>query len=235
MDSNTYQEFQEYQEYKKMKKAADAAEAAKAAAKPVKMTVEMKPLEMTPPFPVFKPSAAPLPPGFGPLLFGDKPTSFAAVAARPPPPPPPPPPASVSSSSDGEWSAFHTKKGPLKIDWERCMGFTIMMTPYRGDDWSKHPNLFLLFKELYKEFPERFSLLGELHAAPDGRTYYSYAYEKPETKGRTTFHAYGHLVGNKFFADSVDIRIGAEKYDDAAKFNHTKWSAGSKDWAGAPE
>ena len=127
------------------------------------------------------------------------------------------------------------KQPPRKIDWEKCMGFTIQMTPYRGDDWSKHPNLFLHFKSLYQDTPERFSLIGELHAGEDGRNYFSYAYERPDGKGRTTFHAYGRLVGNRFYTDTVDIAFGAEKYETAAKFNHTKWATGSPSWVGSPE
>lgn len=59
------------------------------------------------------------------------------------------------------------------------MNFLMMqMKPYRGDGWSAHPNLFI-FCEFFKEFPERFRLIGELHAGDDGRNYFSFLYEKP--------------------------------------------------------
>jgi len=124
--------------------------------------------------------------------------------------------SSVASGDDVFASLY--RGGAFKVNYERQMQFTIQKSPFRGDGWSEHANLFMLFGELYKEFPERFHLTGELHADEDGRNYFSYRYQKPGTKSWATFHAYGNLIGNKFIVDSVDIGLGAQIYRDAAKF-----------------
>jgi hypothetical protein len=139
-------------------------------------------------------------------------------AAEMPQPPSSPPPADAPPPP----AAPPPARAPFKIDWERQMNFLMMqMKPYRGDGWSAHPNLFQLFCEIFKEFPERFRLIGELHAADDGRNYFSFSYEKPGVPyGRVTFHVYGRLSGTKFINESVDIKFGkTEEYFNAAKFN----------------
>jgi len=166
------------------------------------------------------------------------PKSFAQILATATPPAPPvrvaPPPTRVfcgaSGSDKSSDDSLPTYRKAYKIDWEKIMGWTIKMTPHRGEGFSKHPNLFMLYRELYNDHPERYSLIGELHADEDGRQYFSYRYQKPGDKCSTTFHAYGRLIGTKFFTNSVDIRIGCEAYPDAAKFNHERWS---KEWADA--
>ena len=142
-------------------------------------------------------------------------------AAEPPPPPSSPPPAAAPAppaSGGGGGGA------PFKIDWNRLLNNLMQMRPWRSDGYSKHPNLFQFFCDLYKDFPERFRLIGELHAGADGRNYFSFSYEKPGVpSGRVTFHAYGQLSGTstKFIFESVDIKCGkTEEYLDAAKFNH---------------
>ena len=193
MDASEFQLFKEFQAFKKMKEMAAAAPAPAPAPKS---------------FPVFTPSPAPAP------------KSLAAVAASPAFTPSPAPSSGSSVASGDDAFASLYRPGPLKVNYERQMQFTMQRFPFRGDGWSEHANLFMLFGELYKEFPERFHLTGELHADDDGRTYFSYRYEKPETKSWATFHAYGNLVGNKFIVDSVDIGLGAQIYKDAAKFAH---------------
>ena len=154
------------------------------------------------------------------------------AAEMPPPPSPPPadapapsaapPPACGGSPRAPLLEVPKGARAPNKIDWERQMNFLMMqMKPYRGDGWSAHPNLFQLFCEIFKEFPERFRLIGELHAADDGRNYFSFSYEKPGVPyGRVTFHVYGRLSGTKFINESVDIKFGkTEEYFNAAKFN----------------
>jgi hypothetical protein len=149
------------------------------------------------------------------------PKTFAAVAAAAPVFTPSPAPSSGGSvASDDDSFASLYRRVPLKVNYESQMQYTIQKFPFRGDGWSEHANLFMLFGELYKEFPERFRLTGELHADEDGRTYFSYRYDKPGSKSSATFHAYGNLTGNKFMVDSVDIGLGAQIYKDAAKFAH---------------
>ena len=168
----------------------------------------------------------PPPPAFSEFV----PKSFAQIIRETHPAPPPPPPAPAprlpvargGGSVASEDSVF--SRPPNKFDYDWLLRWTIQMTPYRGDGWSEHPNLFLLYQHLYEAYPERFSVASEIHADDEGRTYFSYRYAKPGDKGNSTFHAYGHFVGRKFLIDSVDIRIGIEEYPDAAKFNQKKYN-----------
>ena len=139
-----------------------------------------------------------------------------AAACVPPPdfaPSPPPAPAQAFRGGGGGT--------PFKIDWNRHIGNVLQRKPWRSEGWSVNPNLFELFSEFYKDFPERFRVIGELHSGDDGRNYFSFAYEKPAVPyGRVTFHVYGQLSGNKFTYESVDIKIGkTEEYLNAARFN----------------
>jgi len=213
MSASDFELFKQFQEFKKMKEMSEKISAT----------------------PTFIPAPAP--------------KSFAQILATPAPPTPPAPPAppvrpappptrvfcGASGSDKSSDDSLPTFRKTFKLDWEKIMCWTIKMTPHRGEGFSKHPNLYMLYRELHNEHPERYSLIGELHAEDDGRQYFSYRYQKPGDKCSTTFHAYGRLLGTKFFTDSVDIRIGCEAYPDAAKFNHEKWSNGSKEWADAHE
>ena len=189
MSSNDFQEFKQWQEFKKMKEMMATAST-------------FVPAPPAPPAPPVK--------------------TFAQILATTPAAKPAPPPlrvfAGAGGSSKSSDDSLPTFRKTYKIDWERIMRWTILMTPQRGEEWSKHPNLYMLYRDIYNDFPERFSLIGELHADDDGRTYFSYRYQRPGEKCSSTFHAYGRLVGTKFFTDSVDIRIGLEAYPDAAKF-----------------
>ena len=153
---------------------------------------------------------------------------FKRMAAAEPPPSPPPekaaaPQAAAVPAFGGGWVGLGGGGGGalFKIDWNRQMNNLMQMKPWRSDRFSAHPNLFEFFSDLYKEFPERFRLIGEIHAADDGRNYFSFLYEKPGVPcGRVTFHVYGHLSSTKFTYESVDIRIGkTEDYPNAARFN----------------
>lgn len=209
-----FQEFKQWQEFQKMKKAVE------------------KPVEKPPP-PPSPPSILPLRvPEFVPNPKAIP--SFAEIlATTPASPPPPPPPApaprpSVARGGGGGGDSvssdeFFIRPNPNKVDYDWLLRWTIQMKPYRGDDWSQHPNLFLLYQHLYEAYPDRFSVVSEIHGDDEGRTYFSYCYQKPGDKCWSSFHAYGHFVGRKFLIDSVDIRIGKEEYHDAAKFNQEKY------------
>lgn len=200
MDLNTFKKFQEFQKFQEM------------------MAAQEKPPAPPPTaFPEFVPKAV---------------RSFAEILATtprvPPPPPAPAPRPSVARGGGGGGGSvasdeFFLRPSPNKLDYDWLLNWTIQMKPYRGDDWSQHPNLFLLYQHLYEAYPERFNITSEIKADDDGRTYFSYRYEKPGDKGYSTFHAYGHFVGRRFLIDSVDIRIGKEQYHDAAKFNQEKY------------
>ena len=145
------------------------------------------------------------------------------AAAPAPPPAAAPPPDFAPSPFPAAVPAFGGRGGgaPFKIDWNRHIGNVLQRKPWRSEGWSVNPNLFELFNEFYKDFPERFRVIGELHSGDDGRNYFSFAYEKPGVPyGRVTFHVYGQLSGNKFTYESVDIKIGkTEEYLNAARFN----------------
>lgn len=148
---------------------------------------------------------------------------LSAAAAEQPPAAPPdfapsPPPAAPPLFAGGRGGGGGA---PFKIDWNRHIGNVLQRKPWRSEGWSVNPNLFELFSEFYKDFPERFRVIGELHSGDDGRNYFSFAYEKPGVPyGRVTFHVYGQLSGNKFTYESVDIKIGkTEEYLNAARFN----------------
>ena len=136
-------------------------------------------------------------------------------------PPVPRPP--VARGGGGGGSICSDDYGVNKIDYAWLLDWTIQMKPFWGEGWSEHPNLFLLFQHFYETFPERFAVISEIHADDYGRTYFSYRYQRAGDKGYTTFHAYGHFRGRKFFIDSVDIHIGKQEYHNAAKFNHQKY------------
>lgn len=207
MDLNTFKMFQEFQKFQEM------------------MAAQEKPPAPPPPpppppqrFPEFVPVK--IAPSFAEIL--------AKAAPAPPPPPAPAPRPSVARGGGGGGDSvssdeFFLRPTPYKMDYDWLLRWTIQMKPFRGDDWSQHPNLFLLYQHLYEAYPERFNITSEIKADDDGRTYFSYRYEKPGDKGYSTFHAYGHFVGRKFLIDSVDIRIGKEQYHDAAKFNQEKY------------
>lgn len=148
---------------------------------------------------------------------------FKRMASEPPPSPPPPleKAAAPMPAFGGGWVGRGGGGAPFKIDWNRHMSNVLQIKPWRSEGWSAHPNLFELFSEFYKDFPERFRVIGELHSGDDGRNYFSFSYEKPGVPyGRVTFHVYGQLSGNKFTYESVDIKIGkTEEYLNAARFN----------------
>jgi hypothetical protein len=74
---------------------------------------------------------------------------------------------------------------------------------------GQHKVLVYHFKNLYREHPERFSLIGKLHGDV-GNQYFSYLYSEAGEDGhetRATFHIYGHVNGTKFFMKSMDIKM----------------------------
>ena len=133
---------------------------------------------------------------------------------------------STLNASASEWvSVVKTSpkpsQEPRKIDYTFVMGILLKkMCPLTQQGQSKHPQLVWLFKSLYEDFPERFKVVGELHADTDSRPYFSFSYQK-DGERPINFHAYGKLAydkGTRFMMSSLNIYMGKESYEDAAVF-----------------
>ena len=121
----------------------------------------------------------------------------------PPTPPPPQPPA----------IPWRTAQQVRKIDYEESMNFLMSRVPYSYD--APHAQLFLHFRSLHQEFPERFALTGELHGMVADDTYYSFRYYEKTTAGSTvyyTFHAHCSIVGHRLRYKKVTLRMGDQDY-----------------------
>jgi hypothetical protein len=103
---------------------------------------------------------------------------------------------------------------PLKIDYEKVMRrFWAKMGARNGN--SKHYGLFMMFKGMYNEQPERFVLTGELHSDLEGKTYFSgrYMYPYYDNNYYMSFHYYCHIEGNHVIFDKVTAANAGQVYE----------------------
>ena len=78
---------------------------------------------------------------------------------------------------------------------------------------SQHFGLWCHFRNLYTEFPDRFTLTAEPHGSA-GDTYISFRYTEPNGS-YVTFHAYGVIDTTLFVFSRVDIGMGGQIYKSA--------------------
>ena len=106
---------------------------------------------------------------------------------------------------------------PLKIDYSKAMHHLLAKMGVGKE--SQHFGLWWHFKNLYDEFPERFSLMGEPHGV--GELYISFRYTPPSGK-YITFHAYGRIDGVRFVFTRADIKIGDQVYENAWRYSNSE-------------
>jgi len=103
---------------------------------------------------------------------------------------------------NADYQEFLAWKATRRIDVTKSWKCTMMLPPRANA--SLNSPAFLSIQEIYSEFPERFTVIGDIHSAPEpgSPSYFSMRYNRPRG-GSWSFHAYGAVVGTKFMIHTI--------------------------------
>jgi hypothetical protein len=106
-----------------------------------------------------------------------------------------------------EYSEFLAWKATRRINVSSSWRCAMLLPP--PVNISTNAPAWLSIQELYGEFPERFTVIGDIHSdrVVGGQTYFSMRYNRPRG-GSWTFHAYGYVDGTRFYVTAVTQAYG---------------------------